>query len=94
MAGIIAQLTRSARERSNKVNIIHFDIISYLLRFSFQRYYGANKCLYTLERFDPNGFNPYVHNKYVVEKEKKLQRQKELLERDDKLFEFIGASVF
>lgn len=50
MAGIIAQLTRSARERGNK------------------KYYGANKCLYTLHRFDPNGFDPLVHNRFVAER--------------------------
>ena len=33
-----------------------------------ERYYGANKCLYTLDRFDTNGFNPLVHNKYMVDK--------------------------
>ena len=26
--------------------------------------YGANKCLYSLQPFSPNGFDPAVHNKY------------------------------
>ena len=26
--------------------------------------YGANKCLYSLQPFAPNGFDPAVHNKY------------------------------
>ena len=33
-----------------------------------KRTYGTNKCMYTLDRFDTNGFNPEVHNKYCVEK--------------------------
>ena len=28
-----------------------------------RRTYGPNKCLYTLEPFDRNGFNPSVHNR-------------------------------
>ena len=28
-----------------------------------RRTYGANKCLYTLQPFDRNGFNPAIHNK-------------------------------
>ena len=47
-----------------------------LLKLFYQRYYGANKCLYTLERFDSNGFNPLVHNKYVMEKHKQLEKEK------------------
>ena len=26
--------------------------------------YGTNKCLYTLEPFDRNGFNPVIHNRW------------------------------
>ena len=39
-----------------------------------QKYYGANKCLYTLERFDAHGFNPVVHNKYVAERTRQAER--------------------
>ena len=28
-----------------------------------RRTYGTNKCLYTLEPFDRNGFNPAIHNR-------------------------------
>ena len=51
-----------------------------------QKYYGANKCLYTLERFDTNGFNPSVHNKFVAEREKQAQRRKD---KTGNLFEFV-----
>ena len=56
------------------LNLYDFILIWKLLLESFldcswlERYYGANKCLYTLERFDTNGFDPLVHNKYMVDK--------------------------
>ena len=92
MAGIIAQLTRSARERGNKVTR-HWILSNRCSDFSIlQKYYGANKCLYTLERFDTNGFNPTLHNKFVVEREKQAQRQKD---KTGNLFEFvIQGSIF
>ena len=92
MAGIIAQLTRSARERGNKVTR-HWILSNRCYDFSIlQKYYGANKCLYTLERFDTNGFNPTLHNKFVVEREKQAKRQKD---KTGNLFEFvIQGSIF
>ena len=54
--------------------------------WTFQKYYGANKCLYTLERFDTNGFNPTVHNKYLVERGRQEQRHND---KRDNLLEFI-----
>lgn len=87
MAGIIAQLTRSARERGNKVIRVQILYIFDLLRIEYlQKYYGANKCLYTLERFDTNGFNPSVHNKFVAEREKQAQRRKD---KTGNLFELV-----
>ena len=85
MAGIIAQLTRSARERGNKVIRVQILYRSPELK-SLQKYYGANKCLYTLERFDTNGFNPSVHNKFVAEREKQAQRRRD---KTGNLFELI-----
>ena len=85
MAGIIAQLTRSARERGNKV--IRVQILYRSPEWNtLQKYYGANKCLYTLERFDTNGFNPSVHNKFVAEREKQAQRRRD---KTGNLFELI-----
>ena len=50
-----------------------------------KRTYGTNKCMYTLERFDSNGFDPTIHNKYCVEKAR-WERQRELnLKEDEKI---------
>ena len=74
MAGIIAQLTRSARERGNKVTRLQCCVVADHAATCVQKYYGANKCLYTLERFDAHGFNPVVHNKYVAERTRQAER--------------------
>ena len=76
MAGIIAQLTRSARERGNKVTRVTVQccVVADHAATCVQKYYGANKCLYTLERFDAHGFNPVVHNKYVAERTRQAER--------------------
>ena len=54
MAAIIAQLTLGNRER--KVRALNN--------------IGCTKCNYTLQPFDQNGFDPKVHNRYILERER------------------------
>ena len=65
MAAIIAQLTLANRERKKRS----------------LKYIQNTKCTYTLHPFHPNGFNPAVHNKYIMERERHrvmcLQNQEE-----------------
>ena len=49
-----------------------------------KRTYGTNKCMYTLGRFDPNGFNPEVHNRYCVEKAR-WEKQKHLVMEEEEI---------
>ena len=67
MAGIIAQLTRAARDRRDR------------------RTYGTNKCMYTLEPFDTNGFDATVHNKYCVQKAMWEERVKSIQEEEEEI---------
>ena len=53
-----------------------------------RRTYGINKCMYTLHRFDPNGFNPHIHNKYCVEKAK-WEEQVKIVQKEE---EVIGRA--
>ena len=54
MAAIIAQLTLGNRERQKRA-------LSNI---------GCTKCNYTLHPFHQNGFDPKVHNKYILERER------------------------
>ena len=45
--------------------------------------YGANKCMYRLEPFDPNGFDATVHNKYCVEKARWEEQDKVFKEEEE-----------
>ena len=54
MAAIIAQLTLGNRER--KAQALHN--------------IGCTKCNYTLKPFHQNGFDPKVHNRYILERER------------------------
>ena len=49
-----------------------------------RRTYGANKCMYKLDRFDPNGFNPDVHNRYCVEKAR-WEEQTRLVQEEEEI---------
>ena len=51
-----------------------------------KRTYGTSKCMYTLERFDSNGFNPAIHNKYCVEKAR-WERLREANMREDEMIQ-------
>ena len=51
-----------------------------------KRTYGTNKCMYTLDRFDTNGFNPEVHNKYCVEKARWEEQKKLVLEEEEIIY--------
>ena len=53
-----------------------------------RRTYGINKCMYTLHRFDPNGFKPDIHNKYCVEKAK-WEEQVNMVQKEE---EIIGRA--
>ena len=54
MAAIIAQLTLANRERKKRA----------------LKHIHNTKCNYTLPPFDPNGFDPKVHNRYIMERER------------------------
>ena len=45
---------------------------------------GANKCMYSLEPFDRNGFNKEVHNEYLVEMRLWNEQQMKIA-REDKM---------
>ena len=49
-----------------------------------RRTYGINKCMYTLHRFDPTGFNPDIHNKYCVEKAR-WEEQVQMVKEDEEV---------
>ena len=49
-----------------------------------KRTYGTNKCMYTLGRFDSNGFDPQVHNRYCVEKAR-WEKQKHLVMEEEEI---------
>ena len=49
-----------------------------------RRTYGINKCMYTLHRFDTNGFNPWVHNKYCVDKAR-WERQVRMVQEEEEI---------
>ena len=49
-----------------------------------RRTYGTNKCMYTLGRFDPNGFNPEMHNKYCIEKAR-WEEQMRMVKEEEKI---------
>ena len=50
-----------------------------------RRTYGTNKCMYTLEPFDTNGFDARVHNKYCVQKALWEQRVRNIEEEEEEI---------
>ena len=76
MAAIIAQLTLANRERKKRA----------------LKHIGCTKCTYTLQPFDPNGFDPRVHNRYILERERyrkmcvEMEQEEEILQDIYKTF--------
>ena len=66
MAAIIAQLTLGNRER--KAQALHN--------------IGCTKCNYTLQPFHQNGFDPKVHNRYILERERYKKMYLEMVKED------------
>ena len=50
-----------------------------------RRTYGTNKCMYTLEPFDTNGFNATIHNKYCVQKAMWEERVRNIKEEEEEI---------
>ena len=50
-----------------------------------RRTYGTNKCMYTLEPFDTNGFDATVHNKYCVQKAMWEERVRTIKEEEEEI---------
>ena len=47
--------------------------------------YGTNKCMYTLEPFDTNGFDANIHNKYCVQKAVWEERVRSIKEEEEEI---------
>ena len=50
-----------------------------------RRTYGTNKCMYTLEPFDTNGFDAKVHNRYCVQRAVWEERIKNIEEEEEQI---------
>ena len=50
-----------------------------------RRTYGTNKCMYTLDPFDTNGFDANLHNKYCMQKAMQEERMRSIKEEEEEI---------
>ena len=70
MAAIIAQLTLANRERKKRA----------------LKHIGSAKCTYKLQPFNQHGFDPAIHNRYMMERERYRKLCQET-EQDDQILQ-------
>ena len=67
MAAVIAQMTLANRARKKRA----------------LKHINSTKCTYKLQPFHPNGFDPRIHNRYVLERERYVDRQQKEEEEEE-----------
>ena len=72
MAAIIAQLTLANRERKRRA----------------LKHIHSTKCTYQLQPFHPHGFDPRIHNRYLMERER-YRNMCQAMEEEERMWQEI-----